>query len=221
MFMNGMALPLTVLPQNAEPVALNETGWMAGYLPVGGNPYSHTHAFLYNGVSTIDLDEALGGGNNSTCRAINSAGDVAGWFLPAGSSMQHAVIYSAGVIHDLGTLGGRYSDGFGMNDAGQVVGDSEISGGQERAVLWSDGSAFDLNGLVDTSIGTTLYSANDINNFGQIVAVGNNNHSYLLTPVPEPAFTSLAVLGGLGFLWSRAKWRQPRKSEPGWPKMVK
>ena len=97
---------------------------------------------------------------------------------------------------------GGYSEAFGINRSGQVVGQSGSSLGT-RAVLWSGGAVTDLNDLVtDLPAGTILTGAFSINDQGQIVAFGVSNpnlnknrqarmddhlhsgptHVYLLTP---------------------------------------
>ena len=45
----------------------------------------------------------------------------------------------------------------------------------ERAVLWRDGKAFDLNDAIPSHLGVTLASANSINRRGQILAFGYRN----------------------------------------------
>jgi hypothetical protein len=50
----------------------------------------------------------------------------------------------------------------------------------ERAVLWRDGKAFDLNDAIPSHLGVTLASANAINRRGQILAFGFRNDEPLV-----------------------------------------
>jgi probable HAF family extracellular repeat protein len=83
-----------------------------------------------------------------------------------------------------GTINGSPSSvANGINNNGKVVGTSN-----NRAFLWTkDLRIQDLNSLTDqTGSGWTLYSANAINDAGQIVGYGDHNgasHAFLLTPV--------------------------------------
>ena len=55
-----------------------------------------------------------------------------------------------------------------------------------------------LNSLIDPGSGWGLYSAQAINDNGQIVGYGNfagQTQAFLLTPVPEPATMSLLAMG--------------------------
>ena len=66
-------------------------------------------------------------------------------------------------LTDLGTLGGLRSEAMGINNAGQVTGWAELSGGSQRAFLWDS-----TNGM--RSIGTLggVHSiGQDINELGQ------------------------------------------------------
>jgi probable HAF family extracellular repeat protein len=104
---------------------------------------------------------------------------------------------------DLGTLGGSYSDPFAINDNGQIVGQSYISGGAQHAFLYSGGGITDLNSLIDPASGWELHSAYDINALGQIVGYGTNandkQHAFLLNPIPEPGTIALIAPALLGF----------------------
>ena len=64
----------------------------------------------------------------------------------------------------------------------------------------------DLNGLIDPNSGWLLSRAYDVNDGGQIVGYGKTSgstHAFLLTIVPEPATSSLLLLGLALFLGRR------------------
>ncbi len=104
---------------------------------------------------------------------------------------------------DLGSLGGPRSAAQGINNLGDVVGESETADGQTRAFLFSRGHMMDLNQYVTLEQGWILERANDINNRGQIIAVAYNTRdierrwrrAYLLSPAPEPGALVMLILG--------------------------
>jgi probable HAF family extracellular repeat protein len=83
------------------------------------------------------------------------------------------------VAIDLGTLGGDHAWARGINDRGQVVGESLPPSGPIHAFLWQNGRMFDLGVLP----GDNSSAALDINNRGQVVGAGalddNEPHALL------------------------------------------
>lgn len=72
-------------------------------------------------------------------------------------------------VTDLGTLGGIRSSGYGINNRGQVVGDSETVDGETHAFLWNAGTLIDLGTLG----GRTSY-AYRIDDSGTVVGRAEN-----------------------------------------------
>ncbi len=115
--------------------------------------------------------------SDGSARAVNNSGQVVGVDF-AGPGFG-AFLYSNGIVTDLNALGGfTNSRAFAINSTGAVVGSADRFG----AFLYADGVFTNLNTLLVNDIGTTLYSANGINDSGQIIAAGANGHAYLLTP---------------------------------------
>jgi probable HAF family extracellular repeat protein len=82
-----------------------------------------------------------------------------------------AVVLSTGetyTINDLGTLGGAWSEAYGVNANGMVVGVSETTDGSQHAFVWTaDGGMRDINGS------DWRYSkAEGVNNHGMVVGWG-------------------------------------------------
>ena len=81
---------------------------------------------------------------NAGGSAINDKGEITG-FVGAAGSDNHALLFSAGRMHDMGTLPGfAGSYGTGINSRGQVVGamyvsNSVVAGSSKRAFLYSGG----------------------------------------------------------------------------------
>ena len=80
----------------------------------------------------------------------------------------------------LGSLGGEYTWAFGMNDLGQVVGESAIEVGvyyKRRAFIWDRIQGMRHLGTLDNTRDKDASRANDINNAGQVVGYIDDLHS--------------------------------------------
>ena len=140
----------------------------------------------------LDLG-TLPGGTASAGYGINNAGQVTGYSYTtngqAGFFGTHAFLYSGGSISDLGVLGGASSfggadsSGSGINNSGQVTGDSLITNGSAtHAFLYSGGSMSDLHTLGDPNQeglqGGPSSHGYGINDSGQVTGYSNiSNYS--------------------------------------------
>lgn len=134
-----------------------------------------------------------------------------------GTSIRRPFLFTGGTLTELGTLGRTFGEAKDVNNAGLAVGfATNISGSPDRAVLWRDGAAFDLNTLIPVGSGWTLRAAEGINSGGQIVGFGTFNgqtQAFLLTPVPAPAGAVLAALGaGAAGVGAAARRRLSRRA---------
>jgi probable HAF family extracellular repeat protein len=162
---NGIITQLGTIA-SGQALAINNQKQIVGY--------SGSHAFLYQNGALIDLGTL--GGTESQAYAINNLNQVVGLsFLASGE--RHAFLYENGVMKDLGGAG---SVALGINDAGEIVGQTDDPSGSPTAFLYTgDIGVVDLNSKVmNLSNGITpgftkLFTAFAINKSGNIVGVGN------------------------------------------------
>jgi probable HAF family extracellular repeat protein len=166
---------------------------------VGGAALANgrTHAFRYHDGVKADLG-APPGNTYTTAYAINQAGQIVGTAEfnddPPPYNYEHAMLWQDGTMTDLGTLGGPSSDARAINDAGDVVGGSQLPGspGSYPSVgfLYHHGVMTDLNTLLVPGSGLTITSARGINDAGQIIGFGEDGPQFegavLLTPTRDP-----------------------------------
>lgn len=168
-------------------VAINASGQVVG-AAAPGPPGSGMHAYLADGPTILDLGSLSGPSGSSNASDVNDSGTVVGVSSGPGPNVQ-AFLYRDGVMHALGTLGGRTiaSD---VNNLGQVVGGSEI----DRTSTWgvpvehaflSDGDP--SHPLTDLgTLGGDFSHATAINDRGQVVGeaqtAAGKPHPFLYQP---------------------------------------
>jgi probable HAF family extracellular repeat protein len=201
LYANGILTDLGTISGSGSStaIAINNSGMITG--ASSNASLGRFDAFLYNGTQMIDLDPN-GVGLTSVGQAINNLSEVAGYVDVSTSSgfVRHAFKYSGGFMKDIGTLGGKESFAYGINDSGTVVGYALNAGGDQRGFVYSNGTMVDLNSVAFDIHGNHIPKITDafgINNAGQIIAnVGNVvfPRGYLLTPVPIPEPSSLLLI---------------------------
>ena len=115
-----------------------------------------TRAFIWqNGGAMQDLG-TLGSGTNAQALLVNERGQVVGWsYLNSAPAGNCSLVFVTGSfiwdaqngMRDLGSLGGTCTTASAVNNRGQVVGFSNLSGDViTHGFLWDRGSLQDLGG---------------------------------------------------------------------------
>lgn len=212
-WINGAVQPLPtgsdadglVMAVNDRGDAAGATGGCAPFNPILLLYLNPTHAVLWRNGAAIDLGN-LGQTFNNLPHGMNNLGQVvgeAGEYDRQGNPTAHAFLTSPGAkMQDLGVVGNDdYSFGFGINDAGEIVG---ISANADfsvvRAFIRQNDTLVDLNTLVSGNNpfpNGTLLTACFINSKGEITGIAldaaGQEHAYLATPLPGAAAGAPAV----------------------------
>jgi probable HAF family extracellular repeat protein len=192
---------LGVLPGHSSSVALgiNQKGDVVGW-SMGADG---TFAFLYTDANGIVQLPGLPDRPRAIARDLNDLGQIVGTANAGGVDLGHAVLWTNGIVKDLGTLGtGSYSEGWAVNNFGQVVGSSYTNGGSlgVHGFLYTQ-----ARGMVDLTPNSDTGSALDINDAGQVTgyktASGGNYHAFRWK---QGTFVDLGVLPGFAhsFGWA-------------------
>jgi probable HAF family extracellular repeat protein len=171
---------------------INDAGQVSGYAQAADGSF---HAFLYTpGVGMRDL-----GWRDSYGEGINNAGQIAG-HLTTAALRSHAFRYTNGVgFEDLDPVATRNSQGWAINDRGDVVGTFGTTS-YNHAFVYTEAEGFvDLNSRVTSGgDGWILVAATGINSAGEIVGngqFGNQGPPRAFKLIPEPPGRPLTALG--------------------------
>jgi probable HAF family extracellular repeat protein len=199
--------------------SINAGGQVAGWSNTDGEPGG---AFLWTpttpgGASGTMLSLGMLGGGYSEARGINVGGQITGYSSLAGEeilpTIDHAFLWTpttpggaSGTMLDLGTLGGQYSIGNGINDNGQVTGISATTGDAEaHAMLWTPTTPGGTIGTM-VDLGTLAGAESEafaINSSGQVTGYSSTAnfgafHAFVWTPTTPGGTTgSMLDLGTL------------------------
>ena len=162
---------------------------------VGNNFYNINHALLWYGGAVADLGTLIGPSGFSWAQQLNNQAEIVGGSAAADGTF-HAVVWADGSIRDLGTLAGPRGSvnslANGINDLGQIVGDSRQNNVPNIALgfppffptIWIQAVPMKLSGEPSYTLAGDAFN---INNKGQVVGrigvadpnEGMVSHAYL------------------------------------------
>lgn len=188
--------------------AINNHGVVAGYSVNTG----WDKAFVWDSLNGLHELGDLGGGV-SYAYGINDSGTAVGYSYLPGGTVKHAFVWTSSEgMRDLGGLGGSECRAECINKYGTIVGWADKADGTRSAVLWDNGTMYDLNNLIPSAPGWKIQVASGINDSGYIAGAGvspsGQTQGVLLTPVPEPSTLALLGIGAVGLL--TYGWRKRR-----------
>jgi probable HAF family extracellular repeat protein len=178
--------------RSSAATGINTTGQIVGYADTSARAQ---HAFRWEDGRMTDLGTPQGW-SSTIAMAISDSGQVVGSGTDTNGA-RRGFSYKNGAWSVIGVLGAdTTSEAEDVNAAGYVVGFSRTSyldaEGNEQpeatdhALLWIDGTLYDLTTLIPPDSGWSLVEANAINDAGQIAGTGwspsGGQHGFLLTP---------------------------------------
>ena len=196
----GTRTDLGTATYTSRPTAINDAGQVVGFRQPTDNAALQMGFLRAGGITVIGSGSAF-----TSANAINASGQIAGVDrAAAGVTIEHAFSRTpAGVMTDIGTLGGTYGAAYAVNASGAVVGSSTIANDAEtHAFLWTAaGGLLDLSTLGGTdSFGVGLNDNGLV--IGQSSTASGDTHAaaWQRTAVVDstPPVISSNVTGPLG-----------------------
>jgi probable HAF family extracellular repeat protein len=171
-WVNGV---ISVIPDFSSalcvPEDLNDAGESVGQERISG---FFSYALYWDSQNNLSALPGLANGasNLNRAHAINASGQIVGMAQEGGPTnfFGHAVVWLQNSLQtDLGFMGGgTYSEAFGINDLGAVVGVAAIANTNQHAFLWQNGTYSDLSAWVGGGVSSKAYA---INHQGDIVGL--------------------------------------------------
>jgi uncharacterized repeat protein (TIGR01451 family) len=190
---------------NVGPVMLNNNDQIAG---TATNPGGALRAFLYSGGVTHDLGLLPGAPDDcgsgtlilSIASGLNDLGQVVGEATKE-CLKNRAFVYNGGSLVDLGSIDGGPSYARGINNAGSIVGGTEVSPPTyqctspiSHAFIYQGTTMTDL-GIPDGGNICDASGALAITNGGLIVGMFNGSLIVMDSATPEGGWNNLGVNG--------------------------
>jgi probable HAF family extracellular repeat protein len=185
------------LGPNTIATAINDSGQVTGFSS------ATNQGFIYSNGVMVALPSFPGTTSvQSVALGINKSGAVTGDVQsPCCDDIgleTRAFLYREGVMTDLGTLGGMFTIGNGINDTAQITGYSFLSASSSalfHAFLYSNGTMTDLGAQGDIgSVGTAINNSGQITGFNRY---SSGDHGFLYSGgvmsdinLPSPGVTS-------------------------------
>jgi probable HAF family extracellular repeat protein len=192
----GEAQELPTLPgfPIGAAIAINDKGQAVGVS--GDCDFVFAHVLLWHNGTMTELGLP---GTSPAPSDINNRGQVVGVAeLPGGG----AFLWQNGVITDLGALPGDvFSFAGGINDKGQVAGQSCDVNDNCSVFLWQNDAMTDLNTLIPADSPLFLFDGGAINSRGEIVGAGfkkstGDFRAFLAIPSNGEAISATAAAPG-------------------------
>jgi len=165
-----------------NPFYLNDQGMAIGNASLADE--QRFHPFLWHRGAMQDLGTF--GGSNGDALWVNQTGQVVGAADLAGDTVHHAFLWQRGRLTDLGSGPETCSAANAINAGGQIVGFSSDCQQAHHAILWEHGEAVDLSTVTRLPPNMYLAGAQNINDRGDIVAIGVVDNAYLHTLLLTP-----------------------------------